>query len=80
MRAKDGSNFIRDSPFVFECGALRFLVGFDGHFNTALHVEVVLGEIVALPVENHFEAFDRVGSGHVFAGCASEDFGHVEGL
>src|SRR5206468_7805651 len=48
--------------------------------DSADHVESLLGQVVALAVDNHLEAADGFLQRHVLAGRAGEDFSHVEGL
>src|SRR6185369_3770360 len=52
----------------------------EGLFDRADHVERLLGQSVALAVENHAEAADRVFQRHVLAGRSGEHFGDVERL
>src|SRR4029453_11356887 len=49
-------------------------------FDAALHVEVVLGDIVVLAVENLLEAADGVGYRHLPALPAREDLRRAEWL
>ncbi len=44
------------------------------HVDAALHVEVALGHVVVLAVEDFFEATDRFRDGNVLTGSAGEDF------
>src|SRR5580698_6065486 len=60
---------------------LALLLGRADHFvDAALHVEIALGHVVELAVEDHLEAADGFLDGHVFARRAGEDLGDGERL
>src|SRR5688572_140766 len=65
---------------VLAMGSGQRLGFFERLFDRADHVEGLLGEAVALAVDDHVEALDRVLERDVLAGRAGEHLGHVEGL
>src|SRR5438128_10625932 len=71
------------SPLVawLPTALLLHLLGLlDDVLDGAHEVEGLLGQVVELAVDDHLEAADGVGEGHVLAGDARELLGHVEGL
>src|SRR5690606_10014274 len=60
-------------PLHFACFLYRFVDGAD-------HVESLLRQVIVITVQDALEATDGFLQGHILAGCAGEDFGHVEGL
>src|SRR6185503_18742932 len=52
----------------------RRLVGFNDFLNPALHVEVVLTDLIVLAFEDFLEAAHGVGHRHLLSLAAGEDF------
>ena len=50
------------------------------HVDAALHVEILLGDIVVFAIEDFFEAADRLGNRNILACSPGENFGDVERL
>src|ERR1700712_4137235 len=59
-------------------GLLERLGFFEGLVDRADHVEGLLGQRIALAVDDHFEAADRFLERHVLAVAAGEDLGDEE--
>ena len=48
--------------------------------NAALHVEILLADIVVFAIENFLEATNGFGHRHLLAGASGEHFSHAERL
>src|SRR5271166_3396835 len=61
-------------------GMALLLLGGEDLVDSALHVEVALGHLVELAVQDHLESADRLLDRDVLARRAGEDLGDGEGL
>ena len=53
---------------VYKNGLRHFLGLFEGFVDGTHHVERLLGQVIALARDNHFETADGLGQCHVLAG------------
>ena len=50
------------------------------HIDAALHVEITLGDIIVLSVENFFKAANSFRDRDILSGRSGKDLGNMEGL